>query len=136
MSAQRPGKVLIADNDEHVLLALEWTLESEGYDTVVALDDEEALRILTQNACDLVVLDDYLSEKDSREILADFRHAGIRPMVVITYHRLPSLDTRYSLESLGVSAFVSKQAQSELVHIVRYLLEPHSRFRDALSSMT
>jgi CheY-like chemotaxis protein len=136
MSAQRPAKVLIADNDEHVILALEWKLESEGYDTVVAVNDEEALRILTQNACDLVVLDDHLSEKDSRQILADFRHAGIRPMVVITYHRLPSLDTRYSLESLGVSAFVSKQAQSELVHIVRYLLEPRPRSRDALSSMT
>jgi DNA-binding NtrC family response regulator len=136
MSAEKPGKVLIADNDADVLLALEWTLESEGYDTLLALNDEEAMRILTQDACDLVVLDDYLSEKDSGQILVDFRHAGIRPLVVITYHHFPSLDTRYSLESLGASAFVSKQAPSELVHIVRYLLEPHTRSHDVLSRMT
>ena len=136
MSAQRPGKVLIADNDEHVLLSLEWTLESEGYDTVVAFNDEEVMRILTEDACDLVVLDDHLSEKDSRQILADFPHAGIRPMVVITYHRFPTLDARKSLESLGVSAFISKQAHSELAHIVRYLLEPHNRSRDELGSLT
>lgn len=131
MAAQRSRKVLIADNDEDVLLALEWTLESEGYDTVVALNDDEVRQILIHNACDLLVLDDYLSEKDSSQVLADLTRAGIKPMVVITYHRFPSLDKRQSLQALGVSAFISKQAYSELAHIVRYLLEPHAQYHDA-----
>ena len=129
-------KVLIADNDENVLLALEWTLENEGYDTVVALNSDEVMRILAQNPCDLLVLDDYLSEKNSAQVLADFRHVEIRPIVVITYHRSPSLDTQRSLHAFGVSAFVSKQAHSELVHIIHYLLAPNAQYRDALSSMT
>lgn len=136
MSTEKAQKVLIADNDEDVLLALEWTLESEGYDTVVALTNDEVERILSQDSCDLLVMDDYLSEKDSVQVLSAFRQAGIRPMVVITYHRFPSTDTRQKLESLGVSAFISKGAHSELVHIVRYLLQPHALSSDALSAMT
>jgi len=136
MTLQATGKVLIADNDEDVLLALEWTLENAGYKTVVALDSEEALRILARHSCDLLVLDDYLSEKDSAHVLTEFRRAGIRPMVVITYHRFPSFEARQNLHSLGVSAFISKHAHSELVHVVRYLLEPPVQYRYAMSNLT
>jgi DNA-binding response OmpR family regulator len=136
MSAEKPGKVLIVDNDEDILLALEWTLESEGYDTAVAVTDDEIVKILAQDSCDLLVLDDYLSEKDCVEVLAALRQAGIRPMVVITYHRFPSADMRQRLQSLGVSAFINKHAHSELVHMVRHLLQPHALSGDALSMMT
>ena len=129
-------KVLIADNDEDVLLALERALENEGYDTVVALNSDEVTRALAHNSCDLLVLDDYLSGRDSVHVLAELRRAGIIPVVVITYHHFPSFDARQNLHSLGVSAFISKQAHSELVEIVRYLLEPNAQYRDALSSLT
>jgi DNA-binding response OmpR family regulator len=84
-------KILIADNDEVILIAFEHTLETEGYDTAVALSAEEIFWMLSRANFDLVVLDDYLSDKDSFEVLARFQQAEIRTAVVVT-HRIPSRD--------------------------------------------
>jgi CheY-like chemotaxis protein len=40
------AKILIVDNDEHVLIALERELENEGYRTVTAWSGQEALGLL------------------------------------------------------------------------------------------
>jgi DNA-binding response OmpR family regulator len=63
MGQDELGKILIADNDEDVLLALERALENEGYDTAVTVSGEVAFRILNTGAFDLLVLDDYLSDR-------------------------------------------------------------------------
>jgi len=59
-------RILLADNDEDVLLALERTLEDRGYATATALSHPEACKLLAQARFDLWVLDDYLSDKDKR----------------------------------------------------------------------
>jgi DNA-binding response OmpR family regulator len=122
-------KILIADNDEVILIALEHTLETEGYDTAVALSAEEIFWMLSRANFDLVVLDDYLSDKDSFEILARFQQAEIRPAVVVTHHRYPAQEEQERLRSLGASAFVSKRAHADLTHIIRFLLQPQKGCR-------
>jgi PleD family two-component response regulator len=42
MGQDELGKILIADNDEHVLMELERALEDEGYDTAVTVSREAA----------------------------------------------------------------------------------------------
>jgi hypothetical protein len=59
--------------------------------------------------------------------LTHFRGAGIQPLVVVTYHRLPSRAECEQLRSLGVSTLVNKRAPSELVRTVHYLLRPLER---------
>ena len=39
------GKILIADNDEDVLVALEQALENEGYETAVTVDGDVAFQV-------------------------------------------------------------------------------------------
>ena len=63
MGQDELGKILIADNDEDVLLALEQALENEGYETAVTVSGEVAFQILATGAFDLLVLDDYLSDR-------------------------------------------------------------------------
>jgi DNA-binding NtrC family response regulator len=42
-------RILIADNDEDVLIALERTLETEGYDTFLAFDAGGIYRTLSKS---------------------------------------------------------------------------------------
>jgi CheY-like chemotaxis protein len=126
MNKKVTGKILVADNDEDVLIAMESVLEEEGYATSIALSSAEACALLCKGDFDLLILDDYLSDADSVQTLAACRSAGIRTLVVVTYHRFPSLDEEARLRDLGVSALVNKQAHCELVEIVGHLLKPQA----------
>jgi CheY-like chemotaxis protein len=118
------GRILVADNDEEVLVALERALEERGYATTVALSGAEACKLLAEGGFDLLVLDDYLSDRDSVQTLAECRNAGIGLLAVVTYHRFPSFDEEARLRELGVRALVNKRAHSELIEIVDHLLKP------------
>ena len=58
MRAEKEIKLLIADNDEGVLIELERVFEDEGYATTTVLTREEVLALLCESEFDLVVLDD------------------------------------------------------------------------------
>ena len=126
MGGNPEGKILVADNDEDVLIALEGILEEKGYATTVTLSSAEACALLCQGGFDLLILDDYLSDADSAQTLATCRSAGVRTPAIVTYHRFPSADDEARLRDLGISALVHKQAHYELVEIVRHLLTPQA----------
>jgi CheY-like chemotaxis protein len=71
MPETRLRRILLADNDEDVLVALERTLEDGGYATATALSHAEASKLVSQGTFDLCVLDDYLSDKDSIQVLTE-----------------------------------------------------------------
>ena len=130
-------KILVADNDEDVLVALELVLEDGGYATTTVLSSAETCRLLSESSFDLLVLDDHLSDKDSVQVLSDCRRSGIALPTIVTYHRFPSFDEEEQLRELGVCALVNKRAHSELVGIVHYLLSPRlARYHDEFESMT
>lgn len=137
MSDNDVRSILVADNDEEVLVALERVLEDGGYATTTVLSSVEACKLLSEGSFDLLVLDDYLSDKNSVQILTECRRLGISLLAVVTYHRSPSFDEEVRLRELGVCALVNKSAHSELVEIVHYLLSPRSeRNRNGLHTMT
>lgn len=138
MLSKEEERILIADNDEHVLIALERSLEDGGYSTVTAVNHEEARKLLAEERFDLCVLDDCLSsDENSIEVLREFRDGCKRRLVIVTYHRFPLPREEKRFRALGVSAFVNKRAHMELVDIVSYLLEPMtSRPQGAFDEMT
>lgn len=136
MLSNGPRRILIADNDEDVLIALEHVLESSGYTTVTTLNHGVASKLMGEEGFVLCVLDDYLSDKGSIDVLAECRRGGNEALVVLTFHRFPSPHEEKQFRSLGVSAFVNKRAYSELVDIVSQLLTMRSRPRSAFDDMT
>jgi DNA-binding NtrC family response regulator len=124
MLANKRGKILVVDNDQDVLLALERTLEDRGYDTAAVLSQEEAFKLLAEDSFDLFVLDDYLSDKDSIQLLTEFRQLGMTPRAIVTYHRYPLPYQVEHLRALGVIAFINKRAHSELAQTVDDLFAP------------
>jgi CheY-like chemotaxis protein len=137
MPGNDAGRILVADNDEDVLVALERALEERGYATTVALSGAEACRLLSAGGFDLLVLDDSLSDRDSVQTLTECRNAGIRLLAVVTYHRFPSFDQAARLRELGVRALIDKRAHSDLIEIVDHLLKPFwAGQRSAFESIT
>jgi DNA-binding NtrC family response regulator len=137
MTGNKSGRILLADDDEDILWALECTLENGGHSTVSVLNYEDASSILSQTTFDLLVLDDYLSDKDSIQSLTEFRRAGTTMLVIVTYYRFPSFHVEKQLRALGVSALVNKSAHSELVQMIDHLLKPQTgRHGDEFDSMT
>ena len=68
MKGQRK-RVLIVDNDEDILIALERLLETEGYDTVTAWSGQEAHLLLQAMEFDLVLMDDTLADVSTDELI-------------------------------------------------------------------
>jgi len=130
-------KILVADNDEDILVALERILEDDGYVTTTALSGAEVCLLLSGCRFDLLVLDDYLSDNDSVQLLCECRRAGLAlPPTIVTYHRVPSFEDQARLRALGVKALVNKHAHSELIGIVQGLLSPYDApHPDELESM-
>jgi len=136
MRAKKEIQLLIADNDESVLIELERVFEDEGYATTTVLTRDEVSALLCDGEFDLVVLDDHFSDGDSIDVLTNIRRSEMRPLVVVTFNRYPAPDQRARLRELGVSALVEKFAHPEMVEIVRHLLAPRPRVRDAFESIT
>ena len=76
-------KVLIADDEPNIVAALEYLLRSNGYDTRVVGDGEQALALVESYAPDVVLLDVMMPVKSGYEVCQhmrerpDWRHIKI-----------------------------------------------------------
>jgi CheY-like chemotaxis protein len=80
-------RILIIDDEEDIRTYLSTLLADQGFQTVVAKDGAEAMKILQQEVPDLITLDISMPEKSGvkffREIKTDDRWKGI-PVVIVT----------------------------------------------------
>jgi CheY-like chemotaxis protein len=112
-------RVLVVDDDEHMLIALEALLETEGYETTTAWSGREALRLLRSRAFDLIVLDDYLADVPSEEILRQLQKVAVKTPVLLaqTARLTDDMASRYA--RLGARHFISKGQPGDVVAVVR-----------------
>ena len=82
MSGNGERKILVVDNDADILVELERILEDGGYSTTTALNSADAHKLLSRGNFDLLVLDDYLSDSDSVQVLAECRGSGIEVLII------------------------------------------------------
>lgn len=136
MFNEKSRNILIADNDEDVLLAFERTLENEGFRTAVTVTGEGVFRTLSTGHFDLLVLDDALSDTHCTQVLSDCHRAHMKPMVVVTYHQFPSRAEREQLEAMGVNTLVNKRDPVGLVQAVRHLLQPSRGSAEDFGALT
>jgi DNA-binding response OmpR family regulator len=68
-----PKKVLIADDEENIVTALEFLLQRRGYETCVAKNGDDALSEIERFAPDLVLLDVMMPRKSGYEVCQRMR---------------------------------------------------------------
>ena len=115
------NRVLVVDNDEDVLVQVENALESEGYQTTTAWSGQQALYLLAEQAFDLVVLDDQLSDFSAEDLLRQMPRSRAIPVIVTQNPgAAPCTADRYL--ALGASAVVLKRPPGEIQSAVGQFL--------------
>ena len=117
-------KVLIADDEQNIVISLEFLMKREGFEVVVANDGEEAIRRIRADQPDLVLLDVMMPKKSGfevcQEIKADPALAAVRILMLTAKGR----DTEVAKGlALGADAYMTKPfSTKELVEKVRSML--------------
>ena len=104
-----PKRILIVDDDEMVLMALDELLSPEGYEVQTVLSGAEALERVDQNGYDLLVLDIIMPKMDGFELCKRIREKEAckdTPIVFLTAKSREE-DRVIGLEA-GANLFISK----------------------------
>ena len=125
-------RVLVIDDDPHLLRALRITLRAAGHDVDTASDGRTALQLAAAVPPDVIVLDLGLPDLDGTEVLATLRPAYAGPVLVLSA-RADSQDKVHALDA-GADDYVTKPFDmSEFLARLRAVLrrgssEPADRF--------
>lgn len=117
-------RILIADDEPHMLRVTELSLKKGGFEVILARDGRQAVELTTAQKPDLVVLDVVMPEMDGFEALralkANPETAGI-PVIILTSRgqRIAQSEA----ESSGATLYLTKPfSPSELLAQARKLL--------------
>lgn len=115
------GKILIVDDEPSIVEVVTLYLRRAGYEVASAGDGTAALRLLTVENPDLVILDLMLPGVDGLEITRRLRTEGDTPIIMLTARRAET-DRIIGLE-MGADDYVLKPfSPQELVSRVRAVL--------------
>lgn len=80
------AKMLIADDNKQITSILSNCARKEGFEPVVALDGEEALRLFDENEADIamVLLDVMMPKMDGFEVCRQLRSKSLVPVIMVT----------------------------------------------------
>lgn len=118
-------RILIAEDDADLRLLLRLVLHRSGYQVSEARDGVEALEAMSQQAFDVVLLDNMMPRMTGIEVLeaVGLLRRAQRPLMVV----ISALATRADIRSYyvrGADDFLAKPfATDELVERVRMLLD-------------
>src|SRR3954451_8314052 len=94
------AKVLVADDEPHLLRLVKFRLEREGYEVLTATDGDEALRVARADLPDLCILDVMMPNRNGfevlREIRADDRCAGMKVLMLTARAQDRDVDAGFS----------------------------------------
>ena len=113
-------KILVADDEQQLALAVKIRLQSKGYTVVTASDGQQALQLAAQEKPDLIILDVLMPVMDGysclREINTKFGRGKIPVIVLTARDRMKDL---FELE--GIEDYVIKPFDHEdlLIRIER-----------------
>ena len=117
-------KVLIVEDDDSIVEALNFLMETAGYEVRIARDGLEGIKLAQKNNPDILILDVMLPGCDGFEVAKNLRASTkgrTTPILMLTAKNRP-IDMEKATE-LGVDAFMTKPFSTrEVVEKVKTLL--------------
>jgi len=120
-------KILLADCDEDVLIALEKLLEDAGFDTRTAWTAMEALRLVDSSAFDLALVNEYLPDAKCEEVVKALQRRGKSTLCIVMQPRAPRDVDFMRFEGVGARDIVCKRPYRQIVELVRECFVGHER---------
>jgi DNA-binding response OmpR family regulator len=79
------NRILIVEDESRIASFIDKGLKKNGFQTAIATDGEQALKMVSQHSFDLLLLDVGLPIKDGWTVLAELRHQGQQiPVIIVT----------------------------------------------------
>ena len=120
-----PQKILIVDDEPSIIVPVQFLMEQNGYDVMVAFSGEEAMEIIAEKKVDLILLDIMLPVIDGFEVCQRVRENPQWNKIKIIL--LTALGSDANVEkglALGADAYITKPFSNiEIVDKVKELLE-------------
>ncbi len=120
-----PKKILIVDDEPSIIVPVQFLMEQNGYDVMVAFSGEEAMEIIAEKKVDLILLDIMLPVIDGFEVCQRVRENPQWHKIKIIL--LTALGSDANVEkglALGADAYITKPFSNiEIVDKVKKLLE-------------
>ncbi len=102
-------KILVVDDEPHMLRLVQFNLERAGYSVITAKDGQEALKILEKEKVDLIIADVMMPEIDGLELCkrvkADSKWKSY-PVIMLTAKA--QLTDRVSGREVGADDYITK----------------------------
>jgi DNA-binding response OmpR family regulator len=119
-----PRKILIADDEPNIVISLQYLMQRQGYEVVVARDGLEALDLVASEKPDLVLLDVMMPRKSGLEVCQAVRanDALQHTRILMLSAKGRETDVAKGM-ALGATAYMTKPfSTSDLVAKVAELL--------------
>ena len=100
-------RILVVEDEESMVAGLEYALQREGYEVLIAGDGEAALTSLRATAPDLILLDVMLPLRSGFDVLATLRREGRRVPVILLTAKGQEIDKVHGFD-LGADDYVTK----------------------------
>ena len=104
-----PKKILVADDEQQLALAVKIRLQSKGYTVVTASDGQQALALAAQEKPDLIILDVLMPVMDGyyclRELNTKFGRGKIPVIVLTARDRMKDLFELEGIEDYVIKPF-------------------------------
>ena len=118
------GKLLIVDDNNQITDVLASYAAKEGWETLVARDGEEALRLFTAHGADIamILLDVMMPKKDGFEVCREIRKTSMVPIMMITargedFERIMGLDI--GADDYIIKPFIAGEVMARVRAILR-----------------
>ena len=127
----RKEKVLIVDDEKEIRDLVDIYLKGEGFDTIKAGDGEEALKILSEEDVDLVILDIMMPKVDGIKACLKIREEKNIPIIMLSA-KTQDIDKILGLNT-GADDYVTKPFNPlELIARVKSQLRRFKRLNQAM----
>lgn len=116
-------KVLVADDDAQMQLAIKTCLMRKGYDVTVVPDGKQALEKVESDSFDVIISDQRMPEMGGQELLSALKERNIiTPFIMITAHG--TISQAVEAMQLGAADFITKPfASDELERVIERVLK-------------
>ncbi|WP_078555462.1 response regulator transcription factor [Bacillus alkalicellulosilyticus] len=128
-------RLLVVDDEESIVMLLQFNLEQAGYEVVTAMDGATAFSLAQEQKFDLVILDLMIPEMDGLDVCKQMRiHKIMTPILMLTA-KDDEFDKVLGLE-LGADDYMTKPfSPREVVARVRAILRRVGQVQQAIETV-
>ncbi len=115
-------KILIVDSDESVLIALQRVMEEEGFETAIAWELDEALKLMDATQFDILLVGDHPPDLNCERLLKMLRKGQSWTPCVVMHSTARHPFSEQYLQYLGAHGVACKWNDKEVLEEVKKCL--------------